>query len=465
MTPPTFGQKATRATHARPSFDATLAISCVVVLLAALPTLQTKTPEAMPEAMLITPTPTGCWASPTPQPAYASTPAATGTVEPRVAHCMDDAYVRTDTGEILVGTAYVRTGARLDGAVPYVSGFLFRDVRIPRGAHIIAARLRLDPWGYQNGVPVSVHIRGELRPQSSDFGSTNQPLHERPRTQAFVPWVIGTIVTNPIESPDIAPVVEEIAGQVDWRAGNNLAIYLDAHGSTVQYVDWKAADSYPAQAAQLFVSYAQSSPTPTWTYTPTRTPTRILTPTPTPTVIRTPTSTPTPTRPSRNYLPLLSRMATATATWPPPPTHTPTPTPTRTPTPTPTHTPTPTVDPYGGDPFEPNDSINQAWGPLLSGQEYLPYIYGPQDQDDFYFFNLPAAHSIEVWLRQIPAGHDYNLYLYNSTLVPIAYSGNLGNQQEHILTAVVPAGRYYVRVRPVVGYSTTQPYLVKAVYR
>ena len=60
MTPPTFGQKATRATHTRPSFDATLAISCVVVLLAALPTLQTKTPEAMPEAMLITPTPTGC---------------------------------------------------------------------------------------------------------------------------------------------------------------------------------------------------------------------------------------------------------------------------------------------------------------------------------------------------------------------------------------------------------------------
>ena len=78
---------------------------------------------------------------------------------------------------------------------------------------------------------------------------------------------------------------------------------------------------------------------------------------------------------------------------------------------------------------------------------------------------MPAAHSIEVWLRQIPVGHDYNLYLYNSAFVQIDYSGNLGNQQEHILTVVVPAGRYYVRVRPVAGYGTTQPYLLKAVYR
>ena len=144
--------------------------------------------------------------------------------------------------------------------------------------------------------------------------------------------------------------------------------------------------------------------------------------------------------PVRRYLPLVARRATSTPTQ------------------------TPTVAPYGGDPFEPNDSINQAWGPLLSGQEYRPYIYGPQDQEDFYFLNIATARDVQAWLRQIPAGHDYNLYLYNSALMLIGYSGNLSNQDEQILAGILPAGQYYVRVRPVTGYSTTQPYVLSLVF-
>ena len=71
----------------------------------------------------------------------------------------------------------------LNGAVTYMTGFLFRDVRIPNNAAIVAARLHVDPWGNQNGMPVSVDIRGEVQPQASDFGPTNQPLHFRPRTK------------------------------------------------------------------------------------------------------------------------------------------------------------------------------------------------------------------------------------------------------------------------------------------
>ncbi len=127
----TFDRQSRRA---RVSIGVVLAIGCVVALLAGFSALQASTPEPMPYAQLPTPTPTGCWASPTPQPPYSNTPAAIGTVEPRVAHCMDDAYARTDTGEVLVGTAFVRTGARLNGAVTYMTGFLFRDVRIPRDA-------------------------------------------------------------------------------------------------------------------------------------------------------------------------------------------------------------------------------------------------------------------------------------------------------------------------------------------
>lgn len=96
---------------------------------------------------------------------------------------------------------------------------------------------------------------------------------------------------------------------------------------------------------------------------------------------------------------------------------------------------------------------------------YRALIYAPGDQEDFYWFDMPQAHTIDVSLEQIPAGNDYHLYLYTSTQAPAGYSGNPGNQSEYISTNTLPAGRYYVRVQRVVGYSATQPYALRAVFR
>jgi photosystem II stability/assembly factor-like uncharacterized protein len=310
--------------------------------------------------------PPGCWATPTPLPTSATTPLATGSVQRQVAHCMDDTYVRVDTEELLYDRSYVRMGAREAGAVPYVDGFLFRDVRIPKGSQITAAHLELNPWGYQSGVPIVVEIAGDLRGQSDDFSPANWPAHLRPRTASRVPWTIPTTVTGPTDSPDISAIVQEIVGQENWQAGNNLAILVDATGASTQYVDWQAYDFRPANAAALIVSYrwlptptvtpsATQTPTASRTATPTGTPsatpsatlrasasptgtaspteTGTATPTGTPTASRTPTATPTPSA-------TLRASATPTATNTPAPTETPTAT--TTPTPTPTETPSAT---------------------------------------------------------------------------------------------------------------------------
>jgi hypothetical protein len=252
--------------------------------------------------------PTGCWATPTPRPPTTITPPASGAVDRRVAHCMDDAYVRTDSNDLFFDAKFVRTGARQGGAIPYQAGFVFRDVRIPAGAEITAARLRLTPWGSQSGAPVVVDLRGELRPQTGEFSAFTWWPQYRPRTQARVAWTIDAAVTGVVDSPDIVVVVQEIVGQPGWQAGNNLAIFVDATASSAQYVDWTAYDYQfePALAAQLIVSY-QSRPTAT--------PTATSTPSPTPTATWTPTRTPT---------------ATPSATW------TPSPTPSLTPSPVPT---------------------------------------------------------------------------------------------------------------------------------
>ncbi|MDW8318228.1 MAG: YCF48-related protein [Anaerolineae bacterium] len=239
--------------------------------------------------------PAGCWATPTPRPPSTVTPPASAAVSRRIAHCMDDAYVRLDSADLLFDVKFVRSGARPDGAVSYQAGLVFRNVAIPRGAAITSARLRLTPWGYQSGTPVRVELRGELRPNTGEFSPFNWWPQDRPRTRARVPWTLTTTVTGPAESPDIAAVVQEIVDQPGWRPGNSLTIFLDPAAGGAHYVDWMAFDYQftPALAAELQVSYTTSTgPTPT--------PTPTASPTPTPTATATPAA-------ERRYLPLILR--------------------------------------------------------------------------------------------------------------------------------------------------------------
>jgi photosystem II stability/assembly factor-like uncharacterized protein len=256
--------------------------------------------------------PAGCWATPTPRPPYTGEPPASGSIQRQVAHCMDDAYVRLDTGDFLFDADVVRMGARLDGAAPYAAGFLFRDVRIPRGAHVNSATLQLE-WHYQDGTPVEVVLVGDLQGNAGDFRPNGWQPQLRRRTAARVPWTITTTLAGSVTSPDISALIQEIAAQPEWQPGNDIAILIDPTAASRRYVDWRAFDLSPGQAAQLALSYTTSTG-PTNTPTATATPTLTATPTPTftATAPATPTRTPTttPTRPVtslRVFLPLILR--------------------------------------------------------------------------------------------------------------------------------------------------------------
>lgn len=221
----------------------------------------------------------------------------------------------------------------------------------------------------------------------------------------------------------------------------------DDGGDWDSFMIWEGNDTNAGSAlfGDLILSEI-AAPTPFPTATPTPTATPSLTPTPIPSPTATATRTPTPTATQRSprvaHVPLVLNRSGATST------------------------PTPTRTPIPGDPFEPNDTHQQAWGPVFSGGWIYALIYGPEDQNDYYWFEMTSPHTIEVWLQQIPSGHDYNLYLYDSTgLVLLGYSANPNNQDEYILTGVLPAGRYYIRVYAVQGYSATEPYVLRSVYR
>jgi hypothetical protein len=128
-----------------------------------------------------------------------------------------------------------------------------------------------------------------------------------------VPWTITTTLAGSVTSPDISALVQEIVAQPEWQPGNDIAILIDPTAASRRYVDWRAFDLSPGQAAQLALNYTTATG-PTNTPTATATPTLTATPTPTftATATATPTRTPTttPTRPVtslRVFLPLILR--------------------------------------------------------------------------------------------------------------------------------------------------------------
>jgi hypothetical protein len=140
---------------------------------------------------------------------------------------------------------------------------------------------------------------------------------------------------------------------------------------------------------------------------------------------------------------------TATATATASPTRTPTSAVSATPTLSPTASRTSTATPTPRDPYEVNDSFDQAYG-IEQNRDYLGYIESPDDNDYFKFTVSDPSVFIWVSLTDLPA--DYDLFLYRPDRSLVAWSNYGGRASEYVLD--YPAGGvtgvYYILV---VGYG------------
>ncbi len=278
----------------------------------------------------VTGTPAVCSGTATPHPTSSLPGLPAGLFERQVANCYDDAHERTDTGFVYALLDGVTTGGTPDGA-RYSGGFLFRDVQIPHGSRVVSATLQLFAR-YQSGLPVPLVLSGDDEPHAQDFYGGPREISSRPRTTSNVTWTLSSRLYGWVNSPDITSIVQEILDRSDWNTGNDMALFLDAAPSAVNYAVWASFESGAELAPRLVVRFDEPyTPTPTMTATPTETatPTVTSTPTETPTATATTTPTETPTatatasstptsspttRPTtlyRLYLPLISKEWTA----------------------------------------------------------------------------------------------------------------------------------------------------------
>jgi parallel beta-helix repeat protein len=120
----------------------------------------------------------------------------------------------------------------------------------------------------------------------------------------------------------------------------------------------------------------------------------------------------------------------------------------------------------GRDNYEPNDSFAQAHGPLTSGQIYESWISccDVASRRDYFYINISTTNTINIDLTNIPAGVDYDLYLYNSAQRRVDQSQRDDNLPEDISYEPPSAGRYYILVfSPFYDYSAS-PYSLRVTY-
>jgi hypothetical protein len=95
---------------------------------------------------------------------------------------------------------------------------------------------------------------------------------------------------------------------------------------------------------------------------------------------------------------------------------------------------------YKHNPYEPNDSLGEAYGPIHQGVRYFSY---PDDDDDYYFFELGTSSSVLIEVKNYRARGDLLLYDERGDL--IGQWGRGGSQMEVGPLNLEP-GRYYIRV-------------------
>jgi len=114
------------------------------------------------------------------------------------------------------------------------------------------------------------------------------------------------------------------------------------------------------------------------------------------------------------------------------------------------------------DVYEPNETIDEAYGPLESGKVYQAYISSEEDLD-LYSIAVTTTHPIIIDLTNINWRSDYDLFLLDSEGERVDYSWGT-TDSEHIEYQPRTDGTYYIEVNTWAGHSLHEPYSLMVVF-
>ena len=116
------------------------------------------------------------------------------------------------------------------------------------------------------------------------------------------------------------------------------------------------------------------------------------------------------------------------------------------------------IDQVFNNSFEPNNTAEEAYGPLISEQAYEAFIETAEDED-WYYFDVDGKEA-HITMTSLP--EDYDMTLYDDDGWSIASSVASGSSDEEITTTELSAGRYYIKIYAYYGsFNSEDSYLLQ----
>jgi len=175
------------------------------------------------------------------------------TIEYQVGDSADDAFALKDGDSQATTDRWLSVGMN-------VAGMRFRNVKVPQGATILHATLKI--CANPNGLKARLDglVKSEAADNPAGFTPTGRLVWQLTTTNASVAWKWTTdapwSADTWYDSPDIGAVVQEIVNRPGWASDN--AIVLIYAPSAVMFGDERRFWSYdgdPTKAVKLSITY------------------------------------------------------------------------------------------------------------------------------------------------------------------------------------------------------------------
>ncbi len=118
---------------------------------------------------------------------------------------------------------------------------------------------------------------------------------------------------------------------------------------------------------------------------------------------------------------------------------------------------------YRPDPYEPNDTPAEAFGPLVSGSSYIGYFPDLEDMYDYYYIDILTLEPIDIHLT-VPAQLDLDLFLYRGVTYVKSSAEQGSGIDEAIEFTPEQIGTYYILVHRAEGSHPAAAYTLVATY-
>jgi hypothetical protein len=112
------------------------------------------------------------------------------------------------------------------------------------------------------------------------------------------------------------------------------------------------------------------------------------------------------------------------------------------------------------DSFEPNDNMNTAT--TISDSTLISPTININADEDWFVLDTTKTGKLDVSMKGIPSGCDYDMQVYNKDGVYLGGSFSSGAENEKVDSIITTSGKYYIRIYSYIGSSSTDTYELKA---